>query len=676
MTHVLGIDLGTSSSTASVLLNGELHTVPSFEKNNYSEKPFPSVVSFFEDGGCLIGYPALEQSIYNPRGTFKNIKRYMGKDKKFKAFGKEYIPQFLSALILIKIKLSAEELTKEKFEHVIITVPSYFNDVQRQATRDAGRIAGLKVLQIMPEPEAAAIAYGAHKISSKSRIMVFDMGAGTLDVSILEVDSGVFQVLSTSGDTELGGIDMDKSIKDFLLNSDDKLKDTSISDEITMVQVDMVAEKAKIRLSTEEKITIDETISFEKEDYKFKTELTRKSFEKMIDGILRRSETCVNKALQGADLTRDKIDKVILVGGPAKIPAVRNLLKKLIKEPEADVDPMFAVSNGAAIWGANLGGDDNLPVVYKGLVLAPVTPLDLGEEYRDRRTKELSIQVMIPKNSSYPTEYTHMFYANKWMVDQAPMDVWQGDFDLHDWSKYKKIGHFVIKGLEIGQNEIEVTYRLDNDGILTVTAHEKRKGGGGAFAELQITKTGKTIIPTPKLENLKKDAGKIKRKTRDILSPYEIPLDEYKRKKNPKYCWMCECLDGAKKILNEYHDKACSEFFDRSTFYLFLQLDRQYAFGHIQLGGPVYPIGVHNALKENTDPNRRMLTIVLVHELLHALHPDWGHDKIRPEERRLANLAGYYDALKNMEIMFLSGKMCLCNNHFSSDLDFERINCD
>ena len=230
MSHILGIDLGTTGSTASVLLDdGKLHTVPSIEKTHIHNKPFPSVVSFFQDGSCLIGDSALEQSFYNPLGTIKRVKKYMGTSKKFKIFEKEYIPQYIAALILMKIKLSAEELTKEKFEHAVITVPAYFDEAQRRATREAGRIAGLNVLQLINEPEAAAIAYGAHKISSKTRIMVFDMGAGTLDVSILEADSSVtakpFQVLAVSGDNELGGIYMDDLIKDYLLelNASDKI---------------------------------------------------------------------------------------------------------------------------------------------------------------------------------------------------------------------------------------------------------------------------------------------------------------------------------------------------------------------------------------------------------------------------------------------------------------------
>lgn len=727
MSHILGIDLGTTGSTASVLLDdGKLHTVPSVEKTHSTEKPFPSVVSFFQDGSCLIGDSALEQSIYNPMGTIKRVKKYMGTSKKFKIFGEEYIPQYIAALILMKIKLSAEELTKEKFEHAVITVPAYFDDAKKRATREAGRIAGLNVLQLINEPEAAALAYGAHKISSKTRIMIFDMGAGTLDVSILEADSSAaakpFQVLAVSGDNELGGIYMDDLIKDYLLRSirfddgefsaSDKMyqrfreeldaeeeeslsrKEEGVLAERKRVdyQMDIIAENAKIALSTEEKITIDETIvygeltdegesiSYEKEEHKLKTELTRKEFEKMIGELLRRAESKVTDALENANLTSDKIDQVVLVGGPTKIPAVRNMLKKLVKEPETDVDPTFAVSNGAAIWGAILNNDRNLPVIYKGVALLSVTPKDLGEQYRDQKGNT-SILLMIPKNKPYPTRYTDTFYNNlrndgKWR-DSAPMDVWQGNPGFqkpHDFSQYTKIGHFEIEGLKHGiSNEIEVTYELDNDGILTVSAREI---GGDAYAELQITKSGDTHIPTFKLEDLRKDAEKIERKTRDILCPYEVPPEEWKAPKNPKYCWMCECLDDAKKILNAHHAD-CREFFKISKFRLFIQqLEMQYAFAHIQLTHPVYSIGVHNALKENTEPNKRMLTIVLVHELLHALHPDWGHNRIIPEERRLANLAGYFDAFIEMDRLFLSGKMSLCNNHFSSDFDFKEINCD
>jgi len=368
-----------------------------------------------------------------------------------------------------------------------------------------------------------------------------------------------------------------------------------------------------------------------------------------------------------------------MVGGPTKIPAVRNMLKKLVKEPESDVDPTFAVSNGAAIWGAILNNDRNLPVIYKGVALLSVTARDYGEQYNDKGNT--SVLLMIPKNTPYPTRFTDIFFNNfrndgKWR-DSAPMDVWQGNPKFqkpHDFSQYKKIGHFEIEGLKHGiSNEIEVTYELDNDGILTVSAREI---GGDAYAELQITKSGDTYIPTFKLEDLRKDAEKIERKTRDVLCPYEVPPEEWKAQKNPKYCWMCECLDDAKKILNAHHAN-CRKFFKISKFRLFIQqLEKQYAFAHIQLTPPVYSIGVHNALKKKTLPNKRMLTIVLVHELLHALHPDWGHNRIIPEERRLANLAGYFDAFIEMDRLFLSGKMSLCNNHFSSNFDFKEINCD
>ena len=317
------------------------------------------------------------------------------------------------------------------------------------------------------------------------------MGAGTLDVSILEADSSAtakpFQVLAISGDNELGGIYMDDLIKDYLLglNASDKIyqrfREELDADEEELLsrkgegklaerkrvdyQMDIIAENAKIALSTEEKITIDETIvyadlkdegrsiSYEKEVCKLKTELTRKEFEKMIDELLRRAESKVTDALENANLTSDKIDKVILVGGPTKIPAVRNMLKKLVKEPEADVDPTFAVSNGAAIWGAILNNDGNLPVIYKGIALLSVTARDYGEEMRDKDRK-ISVQLMIPKNTPYPTRFTDTFWNNlhndgKWRP-AAPMDVWTGNPKFqkpHDFSEYKKIGHFQIEGL-------------------------------------------------------------------------------------------------------------------------------------------------------------------------------------------------------------------------------------
>lgn len=678
---VLGIDLGTSSSAASVLIGDKIQYIPNPDESRTDEKPFPSIVSFFADGRCLIGTPAREQEMYNPIGTIKNVKRLMGTNKKIPVFGEEYIPQFISALILLKIKLSAEKLLGEELTKAVITVPAYFNDNQKTATREAGKIAGLDVLQILTEPVCASVAFGVNRISGVSRVLVFDMGAGTLDVSIVDAENGVFQVISTTGDTNLGGLNMDEKLEEYLISefkSQNKLfpnlSETGIS------QIKNIAESIKIELSEKELVEIDEEI-FGRADHKLVTKITRAKFEEMIQQILKRCEKCVDDALSDANISSKEIDKVILVGGATKVPIIKKMITEKIKDPESGVDPSFVVCEGAAIQGAILSNDKNLPVLYQGLTLLPVTAQDIGEEFRDKNGN-LDINLMIPKNTTYPCERIDPnFWNNKPMATSAPMDVWQGDFekyDSNDFSRHSKLAHFMLNNLASGKsNRIIVKYSLDADGILTVTAKEI---DGSAYVELDIAKTGESITPAPMIEHFKDRATKFEKKyKRNILSPYEIPVEEFEQRKpdqDNEFCWMCESLEKAKRIILKYHKYDTREFFERSSFRLHIQLDIQYAYGYINLTrGPVYYIGIHNSLKEDTERNKRMLVVVLVHELLHAIHPDWGHDKIRPEEKRLANLGNYFDAIHEMGILFLSGKMSLCNNSMTSNEQYVRIDC-
>lgn len=677
---VLGIDLGTSSSSAAIMLDGEIKIIPSSEKTT-SNKPFPSVVTFFEDGSCLIGESALEHSFYNPRGTVFNSKRLIGSYHRIDVFGKQHLPQFISALILMKIKLSAEKFLGEQVTKAVITVPAYFNDGQRQATRDAGRIAGLDVIHILTEPVAAAIAYGAKVLKGRLKILVFDMGAGTLDVSIIEFSDGLFEVLATSGNTKLGGIDMDEEIELFLINETRKQNGefTKLDDELIRIQIKKLAEEIKIKLTTNDAVEIDQTFSNSSLEYHLATKITQEQFRKMIGAILVKSETCVYDALKGAKLTPDEIDKVILVGGPTKISAVKELLTNVIKTSEEGVDPYFVVASGAAIEGAILGDERNLPVLYQGITVVNVTPLDLGEAI-GQNSPNYRIKLMIPKNTPYPTEHTERFYV-KPSVDKCPIEIWQGDFDnSSSFHGNVRLGDFMLEGLTpMDEKYVDVTYSLDADGILRVTAKEiisKIK------KELLITRAGDQITPPPELEYYENEVKKTeKRHRRDVLSPYEIPISGYDEVvssvESNEYRWMCECLNDAKNIIKTYHGFDCGAFFTSSSFVLFLQLDKQYAYAYIGMtGGPIYYIGIHNALSENNERNKRMLTIVLVHELLHAIHPDWGHDRINPEERRLANLANHYDALHDMEILFLSGKMAMCNNHYDQSGKYVQIRCE
>lgn len=681
---VLGIDLGTSSSAAAMMINGKIQLISFSDKHSTTVKPFHSVVSFFEDGSCLIGKPALEQSSYNPKGTVFNVKRMMGSGQTIHVFNKSYLPQFISALLIMQMKISAEKLLNETITKAVITVPAYFNDNQRQATRDAGKIAGLNVIQVLNEPVAASIAYGLNRLEDPTKILVFDMGAGTLDVSILEVDKNFFEVLATTGDTNLGGINIDEIISAWLLDEIKKIKPNAVFDELSKLQIMQLAESIKIRLSDETILDFVEDIALTDSHIDLPISITREKFDSMIESILERSKVCILDALKGAHLTSDKIDRVILVGGPVKIPVIRKMISSFIREPELDVDSIFTVASGAAIQGAVLSDDRNLPVTYQNLMLLNKTPLDLGEHAKKSGLD--IIQLMIPKNTTYPTEFTDVFYVNKIMQTEVMISVWQGNFEKNiDFIGNVNIGQFRLSGLREGvKNEIEVTYKIDADGIISVTAHEL---DGKAHGELTIDKMGNSVIPPPELEFAQEEVEKIEKKhRRDMMSPYEIPVDEYEfasqevsNQYSNEYGWVCGCLSKAINIIKTHHNhpEYNQDFFNIARFEIFLQLDMQYAYAYIQLtGGPVYPIHIHNSLKENSVQNERILVVTLVHELLHAIHPDWGHNKIRPAERRLANLALYFDAYREMEIKFLSGKMSLCNNSMTNREQKIRIQCN
>ena len=674
---ILGIDLGTSSSAAAIIIDGKPQIIPSFEKNISTVKPFPSVVSFDQNGNCAIGSAAMEQAPYNPNGTIFNVKRKMGSGQKIKVFEKSYLPQFISALFLLKIKIDAEKLLDEKISKCVITVPASFNDIQRQATKDAASIAGLDAVRLMPEPIAAAVSYGLDKIQGNANILVFDMGAGTLDVSVIEVSDGFFEVLATSGPTTLGGINMNEKITLWLEKLLGEQNKNFVLDKLVSVQLQEISERLKLELSEKDSALFDEQINSEKSQFVLSGSLSRESFEAMISPILDESKGIISQILKESDLTSTQIDRVIPIGGPTKIPILKSMLTESIKTPEDGVDPDFSVAIGAAIQAAVMTGDPNLPVLYQGLTLLNVTPLDFGEE--GRKNGERIIQLMIPKNTTYPTEHSYTFWVNKPMQTEVEVSIWQGeDFDSKpSFADNLNIGHFMLRKLQAGTpNEIEVTYSMDADGILTVSAQEI---GGDSVGEITVERNDNGQ-PPPQLGDAKKDLDEFEKKYRsNTMSPYEIPVDQYvpdTDSNSEKYCWMCDSLNKAIDILKTHHKEFDKSFFDTAKFELSLQLEQQYVYAFIQLtGSSTYPISIHNSLKEKTDSNQRMLVVILVHELLHAIHPDWNHDKIRPAEKRLANLAGYYDAIHDMEILFLSGKMSMCNNEMSTADRRVRINC-
>ena len=667
MMRVLGVDLGTSGSAAAVLIDGKIQLVASPDMRR-SAKPFPSVASFFEDGGCLIGTPALEQAAYNPHGTISNVKRDMGTGRQIEAFGKKFTPQFISALFLMKMKVDAEAFLNEKITKAVITIPANFNDIQRQATMDAGRIAGLDVVRLLPEPIAAAMSYGLHLVTEPSKILVFDMGAGTLDVSVIEVDSGFFEVISTAGSTRVGGIDMDAAISEWLLEETAKRHGKKPSDKQSLAHVGAIASRIKLDLSERDEVSFDDEVG---DSFKISGKIARTTFDGLIGGLLSECRDVIMSALDGAGLTPADIDKAVMVGGPSKVPAIRRLLSDTVREPESGIDPYFAVASGAAIEGGVLANDENLPELYQGLTLLGVTPLDLAEEaQKDGVTKPI---VMIPKNTPYPTSHTMTFYVNKIMQTEVKIGVWQGNFETNpEFIGNVNLGTFTLRGLRPAcQNEVEVTYEIDSDGILTV--HAKEVGTDTEY-DLTVDRAWEQEGAAAELgyedpEQCDKDTKGLQsheNRYRDVMSPYEIPIEEQNVRpagNDSSMSWMCQCLADAKNIIKSHHAGLDPAFFDASKFELLLQDDMQYAYAYIHLsGGPVYQIGIHPSFIRHTRENQRSLVVTLVHELLHAIHPDWGHNKIRPEERRLANLAGYFDTYVEKERMFLGGRMSFCNN--------------
>jgi molecular chaperone DnaK len=516
-----------------------------------------------------------------------------------------------------------------------------------------------------------------NKIEGSANILVFDMGAGTLDVSVIEVNDGFFEVLATSGPTTLGGINMNEKIILWLKELLEEQNQNLILDELVNSQLQEISERLKLELSTENSISFDEKITSDKNQLNLSGTLSREAFEDMIQPILEQSKTVISQILNEANLKSTDIDRVIPIGGPTKIPIIKSMLTESIKIPEEGVDPDLSVAIGAAIQGAMMNGDPNLPVLYQGLTLLNVTSLDFGEEAKNKG--QPFIRLMIPKNTAYPTEHSYTFWVNKPMQTEVAVSIWQGeDFDSKpSFADNLNIGHFMLRKLQAGTpNEIEVTYSMDADGILTVSAQEI---GGDSVGEITV-EVDYDGQPPPQLDHDKEVLDEIEMKYRShTMSPYEIPVEQYvpdTDSNSEKYCWMCDSLNKAIDILKTHHREFDKSFFDTAKFELSLQLEQQYVYAFIQLtGSSTYPISIHNSLKEKTDSNQRMLVVILVHELLHAIHPDWNHDKIRPAEKRLANLAGYYDAIHDMEILFLSGKMSMCNNEMSTADRRVRINC-
>jgi len=505
---IIGIDLGTSNSQAAVVLGGKPTIIPSAEGATVAGKMFPSIVAFTKDGQLLVGEPARRQAVSNPEGTVMRAKRQIGTDFKYKIYGKEYTPQQISAYILQKIKRDAEAFLGEEVKKAVITVPAYFNDNQRTATKDAGKIAGLDVVRLVNEPTAASMAYGLDK-EGEHKILVFDLGGGTLDVTIMEFGDGTFTVLSTSGDTQLGGTDMDETLIKWAVDEFKKQEGINLDEDSTEMQrIREACEKAKIELSTvlETEINLPYISATNKGPKHLLLKLTRAKLEQLIEPIIKRCVHPIEQALKDANLKKEDIKKIILVGGPTRMPVIQKFVEeKLDKKAEKSVDPMECVAMGAAIQGAILAGD------IKDIVLLDVTPLTLGIE-----TLGEIMTPLIERNTTIPTKKSQIFSTAADFQNAVTIQVLQGERPMS--KDNVSLGNFNLMGIPPaprGVPQIEVTFDIDANGILNVSAKDL---GTGKEQKMQITASTKlSDKDIQKMMNEAKEHEEEDKKTREKI---------------------------------------------------------------------------------------------------------------------------------------------------------------